>query len=114
MSIQTFAPIIKAGELAEGHSKTFSFTKDGAKTEGFVIRFQGEFFAYINRCPHTAQPLDEDRDGMFNADHSHLYCDEHAALFNPRTGVCVSGPCPIGPLTKLPIAVQDGIIYLVA
>lgn len=104
--------IVPVDALGESEFRVFSFQKGGVTVEGFVIKYQGEFYAYINRCPHTAEPLDGDEDGVFNATRSHLICDEHSALFNPKTGICVSGPCPIAPLTKIPITVENGNICL--
>jgi nitrite reductase/ring-hydroxylating ferredoxin subunit len=34
-------------------------------------------------------------------------------MFNPETGVCVSGPCPIADLVKIDVLEQDGTIFLV-
>ncbi len=106
-------PIIASSELHEGMSHLFTFVKDDERHEAFVIRFKSEIRAYLNLCPHAGEPIAEKNQSAFNSDKRYLLCREHFALFDPETGKCVSGPCPIADLYKIAIVQQDGMICLV-
>lgn len=105
-------PIVAASELSEGMSHLFTFVKDDERYEAFVIRFGGQIRAYLNLCPHAGEPIATKNQSAFNSDKRYLLCREHFALFDPDTGKCVSGPCPIADLHKLSIVQQDGMICL--
>lgn len=104
--------VVSVKELAPGQFKTFEFYKDGAQNHGLVINYEGSVYGYINLCPHAHIPLDAVSNNIFNADGSYLICRKHWALFEPQTGSCVSGPCPISPLSKLDVIIQNDIIYV--
>jgi nitrite reductase/ring-hydroxylating ferredoxin subunit len=81
--------------------------------EGFAIRVKdGSIRAYLNVCPHRAQPVDwgDGRLFLLNGD---LECPAHGARFDPSTGVCKFGPCEGSSLTRLQIEERDGAIFLV-
>ncbi|NTW50284.1 MAG: Rieske 2Fe-2S domain-containing protein [Chlorobiales bacterium] len=104
--------VVSVEELTPGQFKTFEFYKDGILNHGLVINYEGVFYGYVNLCPHAHIPLDAVSRNIFNADGSYLICRKHWALFEPKTGSCVSGPCPISPLSKLDIIIQNGTIYV--
>lgn len=106
--------VVSINELPPGQFKTFEFYKNGTLNHGMVINYEGKFYGYINICPHAHIPLDSMSKNIFNADGNYLICRKHWALFEPKTGNCVSGPCPILPLSKLEIIVQNGMIYIAA
>ncbi len=108
-----FHTLIKSDELADGMSKLFHYSKNGETIEGFLIRYQGKVYAYINLCPHAYEPIVFGSQSAFNSDKRYIVCREHFAMFNPETGVCVSGPCPIADLVKIDVLEQDGTIFLV-
>ena len=86
---------------------------EGADTLDVVVVEQGgERHAYINACPHQFIPLETFSDYFFAEDHKHLVCSGHGALFEPKTGRCVEGPCEGENLDPLTIAELDGAIYL--
>ena len=55
------------GELEHGDSKKFSLRRGQRDIEALLVHFQGSYFAYINRCPHTGITLDS-RCGVRAAD----------------------------------------------
>lgn len=109
----TFLKVAGTQDLRAGEFKTFEFYKDGMLNHGVVINYEGTYYGYVNLCPHAHIPLDAISNNIFNADGSYLICRKHWALFEPKTGSCVSGPCPISPLSKLDIIIQNGTIYVV-
>jgi nitrite reductase/ring-hydroxylating ferredoxin subunit len=101
----------RADDLGEKRSLKFSFRQAGRRQEGFVIRIQGTLKAFVNRCPHAGAPLDFGDNEFFTEDGLFLACKTHGALFEPRDGSCVAGPCPGQALEPLPVALtpQGGI-----
>jgi nitrite reductase/ring-hydroxylating ferredoxin subunit len=112
-SLSKTVPVIAASHLQDGVSHLFHFVKNGEKFEGFLIRHQGVIRAYLNLCPHAGEPLADKNQSAFNSDKRYLLCREHFALFDPETGKCVSGPCPIADLHKLSI-IQEGEMICLA
>jgi len=112
-SLSKVVPIIAASELHEGMSHLFTFVKDDERYEAFVIRFGNQIRAYLNVCPHAGEPIAEKNQSAFNSDKRYLICREHFALFDPETGKCISGPCPIADLYKIAIVQQQDMICLV-
>lgn len=58
-----------------------------------ALRRQGEVRLFLNRCPHRGIELDWVPGVFLAVDGHHLQCATHGALFDPLTGVCISGPC---------------------
>ncbi len=79
---------------------------------GFLVQYNGEFFAYLNSCPHTGAPLDWVEHQFLDADGSLIQCAIHDARFYIESGECVFGPCPGESLSKLDIHIEDDRIYL--
>jgi len=72
---------------------------DGKK--GFLVLFEGEFKAYVNECRHMEVCLDWQPNVFFDEDKKFIICSTHGALYSPKTGACVSGPCKGQNLIKL-------------
>ena len=79
---------------------------------GFVVKFNGEIYAYINSCPHTGSELDWDIGEFFDADGEALICATHGALFEPHTGLCFSGPCVNQRLISVPLKLVGKEIFV--
>ncbi len=109
---QTLIEVCRVEELQDGDFKSFNYNYDGYAYEGVVINYRNNLYAYLNICPHAGIPLDTSQEGLFNADGSYLICRKHWALFEPTTGKCVSGPCPIAPLLKFDIQEIEGVIFV--
>ncbi|MFN3386879.1 MAG: Rieske (2Fe-2S) protein [Candidatus Thermochlorobacter sp.] len=110
---QAFHTLMKSSDLADGMSKLFHYSRNGESVEGFIIRYQGKIYAYINLCPHAHEPIIFGHQSAFNSDKRYIVCREHFAMFNPETGVCVSGPCPIADLVKIEVVEKDDMIHVV-
>ena len=67
--------------------------------------------AFVNVCPHRAQPVALGDGRLFNAA-GEIECQAHGARFDPLTGACVGGPCLGAALVPLPVAERDGAIWL--
>jgi nitrite reductase/ring-hydroxylating ferredoxin subunit len=81
------------------------------RLSGFVVRFDGTVYGYLNQCAHVPSELDW-QDGQF-FDHSGLYlmCATHGAVYEPESGRCVGGPCRGARLQALCVLEHDGVVY---
>ena len=78
----------------------------------FVIRSTEGVAGFVNQCAHMALELDWSPGEFFDNDGQYLVCATHGALYDPKTGACVSGACRGRPLRTLSIIESDGCIYL--
>ena len=82
--------------------------------EGFAHRApDGTVRAWVNVCPHRAQPVDIGDGRLFNP-LGEIECHAHGARFDPSSGLCVGGPCPGTSLHPLRIDEHDNAIWLAA
>ena len=80
--------------------------------EGFVVNFEGRYYAYVNHCVHAGTPLDWWPNEFFSSDHRFLTCGTHGSLFEPSTGKCAGGPCAGGTLFSLDLQLADGRVIV--
>lgn len=79
---------------------------------GFVVRWQGGVYAYMNACAHAGHPLNIDPDKFFSVDQTLLLCTSHGAVFEPDTGICVGGPCAGASLKALECRVENEQVFV--
>ena len=99
------------GEVQHGQSKKFTLRRGGRDVPALLVNFEGQHFAYINRCPHTGITLDWVDNKFFSSDERYLMCATHGAVFEPPTGECIWGPCLGLSLQSVPIEIYDGKVY---
>jgi nitrite reductase/ring-hydroxylating ferredoxin subunit len=81
---------------------------------GFVVRSGGEVTGWIDRCPHAGMPLALAPDRYLTREGDLILCSSHGALFRPRDGLCVGGPCAGRRLIPWPVRVQAGDLVVAA
>jgi nitrite reductase/ring-hydroxylating ferredoxin subunit len=86
--------LCSSAELSSGRSIRFELERgDPYAAEGFAYRASdGAVRAFVNVCPHRAQPLDLGDGALFDA-LGEIECQAHGARFDPSSGRCSSGPC---------------------
>ena len=104
--------ICSADHLSDPGSCGFEVNFNGEVVEGFVVHYDGRFFAYRNSCPHTGSPLDWVEHQFLDLDGTLIQCAVHDARFYIESGECVLGPCVGESLRKLDISIKDNKIYL--
>jgi nitrite reductase/ring-hydroxylating ferredoxin subunit len=97
-------------DIAEPGSRGFVLQIGEAYFHGFVVRKDGEFAGWIDRCPHAGFPIAVELDRYLTPDGSLILCGWHGAVFEPISGVCVGGPCAGGKLTPWPIVADGDVI----
>ena len=85
---------------------------DGNTAPAFVIKYEGRFFAYLNRCGHIAVQLDYLPGEFFSDDGQTLICATHGAEYAPDTGSCLGGPCYGVGLEPMEVRIQDNNLFL--
>lgn len=98
-------------EIEHGTTKKFTLRRGQRELEGMLVNFQGNLFAYINRCPHTGITLDWVNNQFFSSDKRYVMCATHGAVFEPATGECIWGPCVGLSLQSVPIEIDGGQVY---
>ena len=105
--------ICASGALEEGgNGVKFEVEGPGGTAPAFVVRYDGEPRAYLNRCAHVPVELDWSEGQFFDYSGLYLICATHGALYAPETGACLGGPCKGGRLQKLTVVERDGAVYL--
>lgn len=104
--------ICRSADLVDGGlGVRFAVTVSGRETTGFVIRFKGKAFAYLNRCAHVPIELDWNQGEFFESTGLYLMCATHGAIYAPETGRCEGGPCRGGKLRPIGVHEVDGHLF---
>jgi len=77
----------------EGKGIRFPLPALGEFSTGFVVRFHGKPYAFVNKCAHVPVELDWNEGEFFTVQKDYLICATHGAHYQPDTGFCVMGPC---------------------
>jgi nitrite reductase/ring-hydroxylating ferredoxin subunit len=106
--------ICPAADLAEcGKGVRFSLTPESAEEKGFAVRYLGDARGFVNRCPHLGTELDWNPGEFFDLAGLYLTCSTHGAIFDPKSGLCVAGPCRGASLEPLVMREQGGQVFLI-
>ena len=105
--------VARAGDLKPGESMKFLLPIRGADEECFLINFNGEFHAYVNRCRHVPMPMDWVDNQFFAEEGRYLMCQTHNAYYEPGSGECIAGPSSACGkfLYRVPLEIIDEVVY---
>ncbi len=117
-SVETGSPAVAPLRLCESSSledrgKAFVFDVQlyGDPARAFVLRFDGQVVAYLNRCAHVPTEMDWQHGEFMDGDKAFILCSIHGAAYQPETGRCVAGPCGRGRLMPLSVFEREGAVY---
>lgn len=99
--------------LEQSRGVRFALPEYGERVTGFVVRYNGRPYAYVNRCAHVPVELDWAEGEFFDLTGHYLICATHGARYVPSSGHCVMGPCKGQSLQRLEVTERDGNIYLI-
>jgi nitrite reductase/ring-hydroxylating ferredoxin subunit len=94
-----------------GHGLRFAVTAFGDAATGFVVRYDGKVYGYLNRCAHVPIELDWAEGQFFESSGLYLMCSTHGAVYLPETGLCAGGPCKGGRLRPISVREENDKIY---
>lgn len=77
----------------------------------FALRFEGRVVAYVNRCAHVPAEMDWQPGEFLDDSREWIICSIHGAVYDPRSGECVGGPCARSRLIEVPVVERDGKVY---
>ncbi len=97
--------------IEAGPGVRFAVRAGGEEAVGFVVRHQGKFHAYLNRCAHVPIELDWEQGQFFETSKTFIMCSTHGAIYTPSTGQCVGGPCRGGRLRPITLLEKDQHLY---
>lgn len=104
-------PLCASADLCEaGEAIPFDVIWRGQTCRAFAIRWQGQVYAYLNRCGHIPMEMDIQPNRFFDDSGQWLLCATHGAAYRPDTGACVVGPCR-GALQRVGISEEGGMVY---
>lgn len=112
MSVTDTVRLGRLDEIAPDGAKGFRAVHGGRVLELLVVRRDGRFYSYLNRCPHVGAPLDWVPGRFLTEDGSLIQCANHDARFRIVDGRCIQGPCPGRALTPVPVVERDGELFL--
>ncbi len=103
--------LCKSSDLVDsGLAVPFDVVYQGLSCWAFAIRFEGQVQAYLNRCAHVAMEMDYQPNRFFDDSGQWIICATHGALYEPRTGRCMAGPCRHA-LVKIDLTEHDGVVH---
>ncbi|KQV41073.1 Rieske 2Fe-2S domain-containing protein [Massilia sp. Root335] len=94
-----------------GEGIRFPVRAFGEDATGFVVRFRGRVYAYLNRCAHVPIELDWSKGEFFESSKLYLMCSTHGAIYAPESGACAGGPCRGGKLRPIVVREADDRVY---
>lgn len=104
--------ICNAAEVLEGGKGVRFPVKAGSDdATGFVVRYDGQVHAYLNRCAHVPIELDWSPGDFFESSGLYIMCSTHGAIYVPATGFCAGGPCRGARLRKIAVVERDGQVW---
>ena len=94
-----------------GRGLRFAVTAFGDAATGFVVRYDGKVYGYLNRCAHVPIELDWAKGEFFESSGLYLMCSTHGAVYVPQTGQCAGGPCKGGRLRPIAVREENDKVY---
>jgi nitrite reductase/ring-hydroxylating ferredoxin subunit len=97
-------------DLPDPGARNFVLEIGNRRFHGFVVRRGATVTGYVDSCPHMGLPLAKRLDDYLTETGDLIECDWHGALFRPKDGLCVAGPCAGQRLKEWPVEVVTGIV----
>lgn len=85
--------VCSSADLADGQYRKLSMTFEGRDEECVLLRFDGQVYAYVNRCVHMPRRLDGEENRIFDHTGRFLRCSMHGIVYLPQSGASVSTMC---------------------
>ncbi|MGB2831674.1 MAG: Rieske 2Fe-2S domain-containing protein [Methylotenera sp.] len=96
----------------EAQGLRFELPALGEFATGFVVRYHGKPYAYVNQCAHVPVELDWNQGDFFTAQKDYIICATHGAHYRPDNGFCVMGPCKGKSLKPIDVTELNGQVII--
>ena len=100
--------LCRVDDIPDPGARGFSLPSGDGAVSIFVVRVNGQFYGYVNACPHIGTPLEFLPDRFLTRDGTEILCSTHGARFTIATGFCVAGPCKGRSLRHVALRVTEG------
>jgi nitrite reductase/ring-hydroxylating ferredoxin subunit len=104
--------VCSSDDLAERTHVGIELLYEGQIEAVVVFRFEGDVYAYINRCVHMPKRLDCERDIIFDDNGQLLRCSMHGIVYEPSTGTSLSTMCHGEQLRPVRVQEHEGAVYV--
>lgn len=105
-------PVCPSTRLLErGQGVSWDVRQHGQPVRAFALRFEGRVVGYLNRCAHVPSEMDWQPDEFLSHDREWIVCSLHGATYDPRSGICVAGPCSGARLTAVAVGEHHGQVW---
>jgi len=94
-------------QIPDPGSRGFEIQLVNLETNLFVVHSDGQFYAFINSCPHTGVNLEWQENNFLDLEKTYIQCSTHDALFTIATGECIAGPCVGDSLTPVELTIDE-------
>ncbi|VAW67306.1 hypothetical protein MNBD_GAMMA08-341 [hydrothermal vent metagenome] len=102
-------------DIMDPGAKGFTLKEKRKERLLFIVKKDGDVYAYENSCPHAGINLEWQEDDFLNIEKNFIQCSVHGALFQIENGDCLGGPCNGEGLTPVKIGIDaEGNIILLA
>ncbi|MGE0370280.1 MAG: Rieske (2Fe-2S) protein [Gammaproteobacteria bacterium] len=105
-------PLCSLSELAGVMARGFELPLPDCAHGIVVVRGDGVYHGYLNRCPHRGLPFNWLPDQFLDPEGRRLQCANHGALFNVADGYCVAGPCAGARLVPVSVIMRGTELWL--
>lgn len=95
------ATICRSNTIQEGKAYCIEVISNGGAFPIIATRINGIIYCYVNACPHQYLPLNYRSKNIISSDANRLLCSAHGAMFDSRTGLCLTGT--VDKLDKIPV-----------
>lgn len=85
--------LLKKDFTSDPSTSKFKFFEYGEEKTGFALFYKGRYYVYKNQCQHLPVELDWVDNNFLEDEGSFIICTTHGAIYEPTSGLCVSGPC---------------------
>jgi nitrite reductase/ring-hydroxylating ferredoxin subunit len=105
-------PLCASAALEEaGKAWVFDVLLWRSPARAFALRFDGRVVAYMNRCAHVPTQMDWQPGEFLDSERRYIVCSMHGAVYEPRTGQCIEGPCRGERLMAIDVVERAGQVY---
>ncbi len=94
-------------DISDPGAKGFKLKQGRRERLVFVVKKDGEVYAYENECPHAGINLEWQEDDFLDINNEHIQCSVHGALFKIENGDCMGGACNGEGLTPAEITIDE-------